>query len=123
MKFFVSAPLWISNLWFNYLLIFISVIFELVSRLIFFCQVNFFFWWYWDLNSEPIPGATLPALFYKGFFWGKSSWTICLGWLWTAISWSLPPEQPGLQVWATSPGLQVNFFKVWFFRPFSTSEL
>jgi hypothetical protein len=26
-----------------------------------------------------------PALFCEGCFWGRVSWTICLGWLWTMI--------------------------------------
>jgi hypothetical protein len=35
-------------------------------------------------------------------FWNRISWTIYLGWLRTTILLSLPSEQPGLQVWATS---------------------
>jgi hypothetical protein len=51
-------------------------------------QFNFFFFfflWYWGLTSRPTPWATLPAHFLKGFFQDRVSWTICLGWLWTAI--------------------------------------
>jgi hypothetical protein len=37
------------------------------------------------LNSEPSSWATPPAHFWDRFFWDRVSWTISLGWLWTAI--------------------------------------
>jgi hypothetical protein len=48
-------------------------------------SVFFLFLWYWGLNSGPIPWATLPAFFCAGLFWDRVLWTICLGWLWTAV--------------------------------------
>jgi hypothetical protein len=54
------------------------------------CDLSYFlnylsFWWYWGLNSGPIPWATLSALFCEGFFWDRVSQTICPGWLRTMI--------------------------------------
>jgi hypothetical protein len=43
------------------------------------------FLWCWDLNSGPTSCAIPPALFCDGFFQDRFSWTICLGWLATAI--------------------------------------
>jgi hypothetical protein len=50
-------------------------------------QFFLFFLWYWSLNSEPTPWATLPALFCKFFFffWDRVLQTICPGWLQTVI--------------------------------------
>jgi hypothetical protein len=45
----------------------------------------FFFFCYWDLNSGPTSWTTPPALFCEEIFQDRVSWTICPGWLWTAI--------------------------------------
>jgi hypothetical protein len=47
--------------------------------------MNTFFVWYWGLNSGSTPWTTPPALFCDCFFQDRVSWTICLGWLQTAI--------------------------------------
>jgi hypothetical protein len=47
--------------------------------------IFFFFLQYWDLNSGPMPWATPPAFFCDMFFWDRVLWTICPGWLQTAI--------------------------------------
>jgi hypothetical protein len=43
------------------------------------------FFLYWDLNSDPTPWATPPALFCEGFFRDRFSWTISPGWPQTSI--------------------------------------
>jgi hypothetical protein len=48
-------------------------------------QPSFFFLWYWGLNVGPTPWVTPSALFCDGFFCDRVSWTICPGWLRTAI--------------------------------------
>jgi hypothetical protein len=60
--------------------------------------------WYWDLNSGPTPLATLPAPFCDFCFFCPEigshelfAWASFKSW----SSWSLAPEQPGLQAWAT----------------------
>jgi hypothetical protein len=45
----------------------------------------FFFFQYWNLNSEPPPWGTPPALFLWRVFWDRVSRIICLGWLWILI--------------------------------------
>jgi hypothetical protein len=55
------------------------------------------FSWYWGLNSGPTPQDTPPALYLWRIFWDRVSQTICPGWFWTMILWSLPPEKLGLQ--------------------------
>jgi hypothetical protein len=48
-------------------------------------SVFFVYGWYWGLNSGPSPWATPPALFLWRVFQDRVSWTICLGWIRTAI--------------------------------------
>jgi hypothetical protein len=43
------------------------------------------FWQYWGLNSGPMPWATPPSLFCKGFFQDSISQTICPCWPQTLI--------------------------------------
>jgi hypothetical protein len=45
----------------------------------------FVFLWYWGLNSGPTLGPSPPAFLVNGFFRDRVLWTICLGWLQTAI--------------------------------------
>jgi hypothetical protein len=40
---------------------------------------------YWGLNSGPSPWAIYQSFFCDRFFQDRLSWTICPGWLWTAI--------------------------------------
>jgi hypothetical protein len=56
-----------------------------VVLLFFVCLLSIFFLWYWGLNSGPTPWATHQPFFCDGYFQDRFSWTICLGWLWTAI--------------------------------------
>jgi hypothetical protein len=44
-----------------------------------------YIWWHWGLNSGPTPWASPPALFSDGLFWDRVLWTICLGWVRTAV--------------------------------------
>jgi hypothetical protein len=48
-------------------------------------RVFFFFLRYCGLNPGPTPWTTPPALFVMGFFQDRVLWTICPGWLRTAI--------------------------------------
>jgi hypothetical protein len=64
------------------------------------------------LNSGPSPWAPPPALFCKGFFWDRVSWTICPGWLQTTsllISASWVARITGTSQWClASAGFYFN---------------